>query len=85
MYSAYKLTKLVDNYSLTYSFPNLEPVCCSMSGSNYCFLTSIQISQDAAKVIWYFHLFQNFPQFVVIHTVKGFGVVKKADAFLELS
>ena len=56
-----------------------------MSGSNYCFLTSIQISQDAAKVIWYFHLFQNFPQFVVIHIVKGFGVVKKADAFLELS
>jgi len=38
-------------------------------------------------VVWYSHLFQNFPQFIVIHTVKGFGVVKKseADVFLELS
>ena len=38
-------------------------------------------------MVWYSHLFQNFPQFVVIHTVKGFGVVNKAeiDAFLELS
>ena len=38
-------------------------------------------------MIWYSHLFQNFPQFVVIHTVKGFGVVNKAevDDFLELS
>ena len=37
-------------------------------------------------MVWYFHLFQNFPQFIVIHTVKGFGVVDKAevDAFLEL-
>ena len=36
---------------------------------------------------WYFHLFQNFPQFIVIHTVKGFGIVNKAevDIFLELS
>ena len=38
-------------------------------------------------MVWYSHLFQNFPQFVVIHTVKGFGIVKKAevDDFLELS
>ena len=58
-----------------------------MSGSNYCFLTCIQISQDAGKVVWYSHLFKNFPQFVVIHTVKGFGIVNKAevDVFLELS
>ena len=42
-----------------------------MSGSNCCFLTCIQISQEAGKVVWYFHLFKNFPQFVVIHTVKG--------------
>ena len=58
-----------------------------MSGSNYCFLTCIQISQDAGKVVWYSHLFKNFPQFVVIHTVKGFGVVNEAevDVFLELS
>ena len=53
-----------------YSFPNLEQVCCSMSSSNCCFLTCIQINQEAGEVVWYSHLFQNFPQFVVIHTVK---------------
>ena len=70
-----------------YSFPDLEPVCCSMSSFNCCFLTCIQISQEAVKVVWYSHLLKNFPQFVVIHTVKGFGVVNKAevDVFLELS
>ena len=69
------------------SFPNLEPVCCSMSGSNCCFLTCIQISQEAGQVIWYSHLFQNFPQFVVIHTIKGFGIINKAevDVFLVFS
>ena len=47
----------------------------------------MQISQEAGQVVWYFHLFKNFPQFVVIHTVKGFGIVNKAeiDVFLELS
>ena len=51
------------------------------------FLICIQISQEAGEVICYSHLFQNFPQFVVIHTVKGFGIVNKAeiDVFLELS
>ena len=70
-----------------YSFPDLAPVCCSMSYSNCCFLTCIQISQEAGKVVWYSHLLNNFPQFVVIHTVKGFGVVNKAeiDVFLEFS
>ena len=53
-----------------YSFPNLESVC-SMSGSNCCLLTCIQISQEAAKVVWYSHLLKNFPQFLAIHTVKG--------------
>ena len=50
-------------------------------------MTYIQISQEAGKVAWYAHLFQNFPQFVVIHTVKDFGLVNKAeiDVFLELS
>ena len=62
-----------------YSSPNLEPVRCFMSGSNCCFLTCIQISQEAGQVVWYSHLFQNFPQFVVIHTVKGFGIVNKAE------
>ena len=70
-----------------YFFPNLEPVCCSMSGSNCCFLTCIQLSQEAGKVAWYSHLLKNFPQFVVIHTVKGFSVVNEAevDVFLEFS
>ena len=43
------------------SFPNLEPVCCSMSGSNYCFLTCIQVLQEAGEVVWYSHLLKNFP------------------------
>ena len=51
-----------------------------MSGSNCGFLTCIQIFQEAGKVVWYSHLFQNFPQFTVIHTVKGFGIVNKAEA-----
>ena len=70
-----------------YSFPNLEPICCSMSASIYCFLTCIQVSQEAGQVAWYSHLFMNFPQFVMIHTVRGFGIVNKAkvDIFLELS
>ena len=74
-------------YSLDILFPNLEPVCFSMSGSNCYFLTCIQISQEACQVVWYSHLFQNFPQFVVIYTVKGFSIVNKAevDVFLELS
>ena len=50
-----------------------------MSSSNCCFLTCLQISQEAGKVIWYSHFFKNFPQFVVIHTVKGFGVVNYAE------
>ena len=46
------------------SFSYLEPVCCSMSSSNCCFLTCIQISQEAGQMVWYSHLFQNFPQFI---------------------
>ena len=74
-------------YSLEYSFSHLEPVCCSRSSSNCCFLTCIQISQEAGQVVWYSLLFQNFPQFIVTHIVKGFGKVNKAeiDVFLELS
>ena len=51
------------------------------------FLTCIQVSQEAGQVVWYSHLLHNFPQFIVIHTVKGFGIVNKAeiDVFLELS
>ena len=58
-----------------------------MSSSNCCFLTCIQVSQEVGQVVWYSHLFQNFPQFIVIHTVKGIDIVNKAevDVFLELS
>ena len=70
-----------------YSFPYLKPVGCSMSSSNCCFLTCIQISQEAGQVVWYSHLFQNFPQLIVVQTIKGFCIVNKAeiDVFLELS
>ena len=58
-----------------------------MSSSNCCFLICIWVSQEAGQVVWYSHLFQNFPQFIVIHTVKGFGLVNKAEieVFLKLS
>ena len=71
-----------------YSFSYLEPVCCSMSSSNCCFLTYIQVRFLKRKVRWSgipisFRIFQ----FIMIHTVKGFGIVNKAetDVFLELS
>ena len=58
-----------------------------MSSSDCCFLTYISVSQESGQVVWYSHLFQNFLQFIVINTVKGFGIVNKAeiDVFLELS
>ena len=62
-----------------YYFPNLEPICCSMSNSKCCFLSCIQIYQEAGKVAWYSYLLKNFPQFSVIHTVKGFRVVNEAE------
>ena len=50
-----------------------------------CLLTCIQISQEAGQVVWYSHFFKNFPQFVMIHTVKGFSIVnEEVDVFLEL-
>ena len=57
-----------------------------MSSSNSCFQTCIQVSQEAGQVVWYSHLFQNFPQFVVVHTIKAFVIVNKTevDVFLEL-
>ena len=74
MYSAYKLNKQSGNTYLTYSFSYLEPVCCSMSSSNCCLLTCIQVSQEAGQVVWHSHLLQNFPQFIMIlgeHSVPG--------------
>ena len=58
-----------------------------MSSANCCFLTWLHISQETGQVVWYSHVLKNFPQCVVIHTVKGFGVVYKAevDVCLELS
>ena len=58
-----------------------------MSGSNCSFLTFIKISQEEGKVVWYSHLLKNFPQFIVIHTIKGFGIINTAevDVFLEFS
>ena len=88
MYSACKLNKQGDNIQpwRTYSFPNLEPIHCSMPGSNYCFLTCIQILQEAGKVDWYPSL-KKFSTVVVVHTVKGFSIVNDAevDFFLEFS
>ena len=56
-----------------------------MSNSNCCFLTCIQVSEEAGQVVWYAHLLKNFPQFIVLHIVKGFGIVNKAEigVFLE--
>ena len=74
-------------YSLDVLLSYLEPVHCSRSNSNCCFLTCIQISQEAGKVFWSSHLFKNFPQFVMIHTVKGFILLNKeeVDVSMELS
>ena len=80
MYYAHKLNKQSDNIqSWRTPLANLEQVCCSMSGSSCCFLTCIQISQEAGQVLWYPHLLKNFPQFAVVHTVKGFAIVNKAE------
>ena len=50
-------------------------------------MTRIEVSHEAGQMVWYYLLFQNFPQFIVTHTVKGFGIINKAeiDVFLELS
>ena len=88
IYSAYKLNKQVDNLQPWYTpFPIWNHVYCSMSSSNCCFLTCIQISQEEGKAVCYPHLLKSFPQFIVIHTVKDFGVINKAqvDFFLVLS
>ena len=84
MYSAYKFNKQGDNTQPCNSFPNFVPVSCSMSGSNCCFMTHIQVSQKTGKVVWYSHLFKNFLNSflilcVLIHTVKGFSTVNEAE------
>ena len=87
MYTAYKLNKQGDNiqpWRTPFLIWNQSVAPCPV---NCCFLTWIQISQEGSKVIWYSHLFQNFPQFGVIHTVKGFNIVNEAeiDLFLKFS
>ena len=69
-----------------YSFSNFEPVHCSMYSSNCCFLSCIQVSQQAGNVVWYSRLFKHIPQFIVIHTVKDFSIVyeTEVDILLEL-
>ena len=86
IYSAYKLNKQMTIYSLDILLSWLESVCCSISSSNCCFLTWMQISLEAGEMVWYSCLLKNFPQFVVIHTVKAFGLVSRAevDVFLKL-
>ena len=86
IYSAYKLNKQVTIYSLDIlfsQFGNQSVVSCLVL---CCFLTWIQISQEAGKMVWYSHLFKNFPLFVVMHTVKGFGIPNNSevDFFLIL-
>ena len=68
-----------------YSFPYLEAICFFMSSSNCCFLTCIHISQESGQVVWYSHLFKNFP--VCCDPHRGFGIANKAelDVFLEPS
>ena len=66
------------------SFPILNQSVVP-SGSNGCFLTCIQVSQEAGKVVWYYHHLKNSSQFFVIHTIKGFSIDNEADVFLEFS
>ena len=87
MNSAYKLNKQGDDmqpWHTPFSIWNQSVFPCPVLT---CFLACIQISQEAGQVVWYSHLFKNYLQLVVIHTVKGFGIVNRAevDAFLELS
>ena len=75
-------------YSLEVNLPQFRSSLLFHVWLNGCFLACIQIFQEASKVVWYSHHIKNFPQFVVIHTVKAFGIVNKAEIdvfFLELS
>ena len=83
MYSAYTLNKQWQYTAFLYSFPNIEPVYCSMFSSNCFFLTCIQVSQETGRMVWYSCPLQNFPQIFVIHAVNAFHIVNEADALLE--
>ena len=81
MYSTWKLNKQSDSIQIcNTAFPIWnQSVCCSMFSSNCSFLTCVQISQEAGKVVCYFHLLKNFPRLVAIHTVKSFGIGNKNE------
>ena len=66
-------------YTLSRFFPTFKSFSFSVSDSNCHILTYIQTFQETGKVIWYSHFLKNFPQFVVVHTVKGFSIVSEAD------
>ena len=69
-----------------YSFPNLEPVHCSMSGSDCCFLTCLDVSQEAFEIFWYSHLFKNFPYLVDCTESNALAQsMKQSSNFLEFS
>ena len=74
----YPIKKWAKELNRHFSKEDIQMTNKLMSGFNCCFLTCIQVSQETGKVVYYSHLFQNFPQFIVIHTVKGFGIVNKA-------
>ena len=78
-----RLNKWGRHVALTCSLASLGPVHPSMSDSSCCFLTCVQVSQEAGQVVWYAHLFKDIPQFVVIHTVKGFVIVNEAEVRLS--
>ena len=84
LHSAYKLNKQGESIQLDVLLSQFGT--SPLFSSKCCFLTCIQVSQEAGQVVWYSHLFNNFPQFVVIHIVKGFSIVNKAEVyvFLEL-
>ena len=70
---------------LSYFFPNLKSVTCFRSRFNCCLFICIHVPQETDKVVWYSHLFKNFPQFVVIHTIKSFDIINEAEVnvFIE--
>ena len=68
----------------SYSILNPEPINCSIQGSDCCFLTHIHVSQETGKMVCYSHLFKSFPRFIMIHTVKGFGLIDETDVDVSL-
>ena len=66
-------------YSLDILLSQFETSTLLHVGSNCCFLTCVQVSQEAGKVVWYSHLFKNFPQLVIIHTFKDLSIFSEAE------